>query len=104
MEFRRRGIPFQALKPLALAYMGEALSQTYVADFVCYDATIVELKAVRTLAPEHRAQTINYLRASGMKLGLLVKFGATPLVEIERFALQRAASHSAFSASSAVPT
>ena len=98
LEFAKRGVSFEASRPLALSYMGEPLRQTYVADFVCYDAIIIELKAVRTLAPEHRAQTINYLRASGMKLGLLVNFGATPLVQIERFALQRPSASSAFSA------
>lgn len=97
-EFDRRGIPFEVSKALALTYMGEPLRQTYVADFVCFGAIILELKAVRTLAPEHRAQTINYLRASNMRLGLLVNFGATPLMEIERFALERTSAFSAFSA------
>jgi GxxExxY protein len=71
-----------------------------VADFVCYGRIIVEIKALRAIAPEHRAQVINYLRASDMKLGLLVNFGAAPRVEIERFAL----SISANSAFSAVPS
>ena len=86
LELRRQGVAFEASKPLRLTYRGEALRQSYVTDFVCYDRIIVELKAVRTLAPEHRAQTINYLRAAGMRLGLLVNFGAAS-AEIERFAL-----------------
>ena len=98
LEFARREIPFQTLKALPLSYMGTVLRQTYVADFVCFGEIILELKAVRTLAPEHRAQTINYLRASQMKLGLLINFGSTPGVEIERFALQRFSANSAFSA------
>jgi len=69
-----------------------------VADFVCFERIIVEIKAVRAIAPEHRAQVINYLRSTGMQLGLLVNFGAIPKVQIERFAL----SHSAPSAFSAV--
>ena len=97
IEFSRQGIAFDALKPLSLSYAGEPLRQTYVADFICYDRIIVELKTVRAIAPEHRAQVINYLRATDMKLGLLVNFGATPRVEIERFALSPSAS-SAFSA------
>lgn len=87
LEFDKRGIAFEAQKPLALAYKGQPLKQVYVADFVCYQKLVVELKALRTLAPEHRAQTINYLRASSIKLGLLVNFGAPNGVEIERFAL-----------------
>jgi len=87
IEFRKRGIPFEARKPLVLTYLGQPLRQTYVADLVCYDRIILELKAARAIAPEHRAQLINYLRATGMKLGLLVNFGTTPRAEIERFAL-----------------
>ena len=87
IEFGARGIPFEACRPLSLRYDGQLLRQTYVADFVCFEKVIVELKAARAIAPEHRAQTINYLRATDMKLGLLINFGATPRAEIERFAL-----------------
>jgi GxxExxY protein len=87
IEFGRCGIPFAAGRKLSLHYKGEPLQQFYVADFVCYDRIIVELKAVRAIAPEHRAQVLNYLRATELKLGLLANFGATPKVEIERFAL-----------------
>ena len=73
--------------PLRLHYEGQRLRQTFVADFLCYGAIIVELKAVRTLAPEHRAQIINYLRAADLDLGILANFGAPNGVEIERFAL-----------------
>jgi GxxExxY protein len=47
---------------------------------------MVELKAVTKLAPEHKAQLMNYLHATKMRLGLLVNFGHYPLVEIERIA------------------
>ena len=87
LEFARRAVPFEPHRSLALEYKGQPLRQSYVADFICFDRIILELKAVRMIAPEHRAQTINYLRATRMKLGLLVNFGATPKVEIERFAL-----------------
>lgn len=87
IELAKREIPFEASKGLALAYDGVVLRQTYIADFVCFGQIILELKALRAIAPEHRAQTINYLRAANMRLGLLVNFGATPRVEIERFAL-----------------
>lgn len=86
IEFTRRGIPFETNRALNVSYQGQPLRQGYVADLVCFDRIIVELKATRTIAPEHRAQTINYLRATGMRLGLLVNFGAAPRVEIERFA------------------
>lgn len=87
IEFAKRAIPFEASMPLALQYEGVVLRQSYVADFVCFGQIIVELKAMRAIAPEHRAQLINYLRAAEMRLGLLVNFGASPSVGIERFAL-----------------
>jgi GxxExxY protein len=87
LELSRRGVPFEAAKALSLTYRGHPLRQTYVADLICYRRIIVELKAVRSIAPEHRAQTINYLRATGVKLGLLINFGSPQRAEIERFVL-----------------
>jgi len=87
VECARRGVPCEAVKPLGLVYQGQPLRQSYVADFVCYGRIIVELKAARAIAPEHRAQIVNYLRATDIRLGLLINFGSTPRVEIERFVL-----------------
>jgi GxxExxY protein len=87
MEFAERGIPFAALQPLAIQYKGRPLRQRYTPDFVCFERVVLELKVAREIAPEHRAQTLNYLRATGLRLGLLINFGATPEVKIERFAL-----------------
>ena len=87
LEFVARSIPFAAFRPLALTYKGVALQQTYVPDFICFDRIIVELKSVRELSPQHRAQTVNYLKATGLRLGLLVNFGSAPKARIERFIL-----------------
>ena len=87
IELGAKGIPFVSSKPLALIYKGLPLSQTFRPDLVCYDKIIVELKAVRELAPEHRAQKLNYLRATGLRLGLLVNFGSVPKARIERLVL-----------------
>jgi GxxExxY protein len=87
LEFTARNIPFAASPPLALTYKTTALRQTYVPDFVCFGQIIVELKSVRELAPEHRAQVLNYLKATGLRLGLLVNFGCAPKARIERFIL-----------------
>ncbi|HQN51618.1 MAG TPA: GxxExxY protein, partial [Phenylobacterium sp.] len=76
-----------AMPPLSLMYKGETLRQTYVPDFVCFDAILVELKAVRDLVPEHRAQVMNYLRATGLRLGLLVNFGGGGKARVERIVL-----------------
>lgn len=86
-EFRRAGIPFQAQVELTLDYKGERLLQTYRPDFICYDKIIIELKAVKETAPEHEAQVFNYLKASKMRLGLLVNFGHHPKATIQRIAL-----------------
>ena len=62
-------ISFVAQPKLRLTYKDEFLSQTYMPDFICYDKIIVEIKAVKELANEHRAQVYNYLRATGLQAG-----------------------------------
>lgn len=85
IEFVSRGIPFVASPTLRIHYRDTELKRVYVPDFVCYGAVLVEIKAVRALAPEHRAQLLNYLRATDLRVGLLVNFGSAPKAEIERF-------------------
>jgi GxxExxY protein len=87
MELRLRGIPFVSQRELALAYKGQRLEQRYKPDLICYDKIIVELKAVSALANEHKAQLFNYLKASRLRLGLLINFGHYPKVQIERIIL-----------------
>ncbi len=86
-EFRLNDIPFVAQKALNLSYKGQVLMQTYQADFVCFDGIIVEIKASPSIIPAHRAQLLNYLKATGLSLGLLINFGTHPKAQIERFAL-----------------
>lgn len=85
LEFGLQAIPSVAQTPLALSYKGVPLQQTYRADFVCFGTVLVEIKAVSALVDEHRAQLINYLHATGLRVGLLVNFGHYPKVEWERF-------------------
>jgi len=87
MELRRRGIPFTAQRELVLRYKDQPLEQRYKPDFICYDKIILEIKAVKNLADEHRAQVHNYLKATSFRLGLLISFGHYPKVEYERIAL-----------------
>jgi GxxExxY protein len=86
-EFIRRKIPYQAQVELSLTYKGESLSQTYRPDFVCYERIILELKALKEVGDEHRAQVFNYLKATGFRLGLLVNFGHYPRATVERIVL-----------------
>jgi GxxExxY protein len=87
MEFRMRGLPFRPQSELDLRYKLNPLNQKYKPDFICYDKIILEIKAVKALTDEHRAQVFNYLKATGYKLGLLVNFGHFPKVEYERIVL-----------------
>lgn len=75
-EFILQNIPYEREKNFTIVYKGEELEQKYIADFVCYDKIVVELKAVEDLLPIHTAQVINYLSITGYKLGLLVNFNA----------------------------
>jgi GxxExxY protein len=86
-EFHNRKILFEAQKELQLKYKGTALKQIYKPDFICYGKIIVELKAVKDVNPEHRAQVFNYLKATGLRLGLLVNFGHYPKATVERIIL-----------------
>ena len=87
IELMRRGIPFKSQWEIWVRYKDQVLKQTYRADVVCYEKIILELKAVKQLLPEPSAQLHNYLRATGMKLGLLVNFGHYPGIEIKRIAV-----------------
>ncbi|MEA1952345.1 MAG: GxxExxY protein [Planctomycetota bacterium] len=83
-ELSQRGIPFVAQQDIELMYKGERLQQTYKPDLICHGKVIVELKAVKELASEHKAQVLNYLKATGMEIGLLVNFGSYPKAVVER--------------------
>jgi GxxExxY protein len=69
IEFEFQKIDFLPQKELNLYYRGRLLDQKYKPDFICYDKIIVEIKAVQKLIDEHRAQVMNYLKATGFELG-----------------------------------
>ena len=83
VEFRLRNIPYEREKAIQIVYKGEPLGEPYRADFVCYGKVIIELKSVSEILDVHRAQIINYLKATKIKLGFLVNFGEESL-NIER--------------------
>jgi len=86
---RLQGILYVPKKSLALEYKGRPLRSTYEPDFICYDKIVLELKAVTELTDEHRAQARNYLKATGLKLGILVNFGHYPKARVERIVAER---------------
>lgn len=84
IEFEHRGIPFVQQRELDLFYRDRRLLHLYKPDFVAFDEIIIEIKAVSKLVDEHRAQVMNYLKATGFDLGILVNFGGFPKVEYDR--------------------
>ena len=79
LELQQRGIPFEREKEFEIKYKGFVIPKTYKVDFLCYEHIIVELKALSQLTSDHIAQVLNYLKASQLKLGLLVNFGISSL-------------------------
>ncbi len=84
IELGLQSIPFHAHRELRLVYKTRQLERKFEPDFLCYDLIVVEIKAVSAFTDEHRAQVHNYLKATGLKLGLLVNFGHFPKLEYER--------------------
>ena len=80
IELMRTGIYFEREKKYEVMYKGNKLQHFYVADFVVEGVVILEVKAAAAVSPVFIAQTINYLKVSGNKLGLLINFGETQLM------------------------
>ena len=83
-EFTYQEILYKSQPPVRIKYKGEPLKKKYEPDFICYDKVIVEIKAMDKLSSNEHAQIINYLKASELKVGLLINFGAKSL-EHKRF-------------------
>ncbi len=75
LEFAQREIPFVRELKLSLAYKGQPLKSKYSPDFICYASVVVELKALNRVGNIEEAQVINYLKATGHEVGLLINFG-----------------------------
>ncbi|HEY6873820.1 MAG TPA: GxxExxY protein [Geobacteraceae bacterium] len=80
---RERGLTAQSQVPFSVMFRGEKVGE-FFADILVEGKVIIELKAAKAIAPEHQAQLINYLKATGIEVGLLVNFGPTKL-EYRRF-------------------
>lgn len=88
LELASRGIPTQREASLDIYYKGNKLATQYRADFICYSAVIVELKALSKLTSVEQAQVLNYLKATRLEVGLLINFGA-PSLQYQRLAMTR---------------
>jgi GxxExxY protein len=78
-EFRKNNFPFEREKEYEVNYKDIILPHKFYADFVVFDKIILEVKGMAGIAEEHIAQTLNYLKVSGLKLGLIVNFGELSL-------------------------
>ena len=79
LEFKHQNIPYEREKPLNVYYKGSLLDKKYISDFICYDKLVIELKALSELNSEHESQLINYLKATKLRVGILINFGAQSL-------------------------
>jgi len=78
-EFKLSEIQFVREKQIKIKYKNIELSKYYIADFICYQKIILELKALSEINTEHEAQLINYLKATNLPLGILINFGQSSL-------------------------
>lgn len=84
LELKNRNIPYISQRQIEIYYKRQLLTKVFIADLFCYDAIIVELKAVSTILPVYEAQLINYLKATKKELGLIINFG-TDSLEYKRY-------------------
>lgn len=85
IQFLEDGIPFESKVELDVRFKDRLLKKRYEADFVCFNSIIVEIKSMDRLTTLDQAQLLNYLRASGKKVGVLFNFGSSPTLEWKRF-------------------
>jgi GxxExxY protein len=78
-EFESQNIPYSRQKRLHIIFDGKPLDKFFVADFVCYDSIIIEIKAASFIHQDNSKQVLNYLKATGLAVGLLVNFGESSL-------------------------
>jgi GxxExxY protein len=79
IEFQSHQIPYIREKKFTIEYKGKMLPHKYIADFIVYDKIILEAKASSIIVEEFNTQTINYLKTSSLKLGIVVNFGEPSL-------------------------
>jgi len=85
IEFLRQSIPSESQKLLSIKYKDQRLQKSYVADFLVYGKIIVELKALDRLSGTEEAQVLNYLKATGQRVGVLLNFGNAQKLEWKRY-------------------
>jgi GxxExxY protein len=79
IEFAQRGIAFKSEVDLPISYKEHLLDTSYQVDFICFGGVVVEVKALSAIGNPEVAQLLNYLKASRIRRGLLINFGASSL-------------------------
>jgi GxxExxY protein len=87
IELGRRNIPFESQKLLKIEYKGQQLRKEYIADFVCFGQIIIEIKACEGLTGRDEGQIINYMKATGLNVGLLINFCSHAKLEWKRYVI-----------------
>jgi GxxExxY protein len=85
LELTQRSIPFCAQAELNINYKGTRLQKKYCADVVCFEKIVIELKSVQKIGSVEEAQLVNYLKVTGLKVGIIINFGSYGKLEWKRF-------------------
>ena len=85
IELQARAIPFESQKTLTIYYKGHQLSKKYNPDLICYGQIIVDLKVLDRLSGKEESQILNYLKATGLRVGLLINFGSPNRLDWKRY-------------------
>ena len=75
LELALRSVPFEPQKELCIYYKGHCLKKKYCADLICFGSVLVEIKVMRQLGSGEESQLLNYLNATGLRVGILINFG-----------------------------
>lgn len=85
LESNKRQIPYETQVRIPIYYKGQKLTKEFIADYIGFGKIIVELKCIPKLTKVEEAQIINYLKATGMEVGLLINFGSHGKLEWKRY-------------------
>ncbi len=85
IELDQRAIQFTAQQPLRINYKGHVLQKAFIADLICYGSVLVELKAMDRFGGKEESQILNYLKTTGLRVGLIINFGDAGRLDWKRF-------------------
>lgn len=87
IELSSRRIPFESQKPLQIFYKSSPLKKGYIPDLICFNKIIVELKAIKAIGNTEKAQVLNYLFATRLRVGLVINFGSSGQLDWKKLVL-----------------